>query len=228
MDIYPLGTAAAATNLGTVDSISYGMFEPNSGCSGDRSYNILTTVFQKRFLATRKKAETNYMLTYKYSNIWDREFRQIEHFVDDKDESLTSFWAIDFSRGRTPSSVTASGGDWVVAIDDTRYFSTVTNQKSHKAFLWTGSLGGWKEGDIDGLVANTKIIVDVDTDNYGGLSVSSANTSSVVYPIYEVHANPNSLTNFKEKTFFKDTINLSNDGGWIRSGEISFICKYKV
>ena len=223
MELFPIGTIANSSDSGTIDGISYSFFEPNSGCNSFRQYNILSSLFQNKVMSTRKKTEPVLNIEYSYDNIFDREFRQIEHFFDNVEESLTSFYVVDFSKGQTPSSVTVSGDDWVVAIKDTFLFSAVANYKANRALIKYGK--SWKEGTISALTTNTSITVDVE---YGNLALASANLYGMVYPIYEVYAVANSIANLQTTVFIKDTINILDIGGWMRSGKITFTSKYKV
>ena len=226
MDIFPIGTAAADTSKGTLDSISYSMFEPNYSCKSTIVTNILVEKFEQQTLHTRKKSEAYLTISYEYNNIFEREYRQIEHFIYSKDGELTSFYIVDFSKGITPSSVTESSGDWVVAIDNTFLYSAVVNKKAYYAFIWDGV--NWKIGSIASLSTNTSITVDVDTDSYGGLTLANASAKGIVYPVYQGYAGSGTLGTFKPTVFIDENINTSNDGGWMRSGNISFTSKYKV
>jgi hypothetical protein len=231
MRIFPVGTVAASSSQGTIDSISYNMFEPNMGCRSTFVHNILVDRFEQQTLTTRKKSEPFLTLVYSYDHIFDREYRQLEHFLNDVDEALTSFYLVDFSKGQTPSNISevSSGplaGNWTVHIDNTRLYSTLSNYKSSKAFLWDGV--NWKEGDIDSISPNVSISVDVDTNDYGNLSLANAQSSALVYPMYQVYAAAGSLTNFEEDVFVNESINTTSDGGWMRSGAITFTSKYKV
>jgi len=226
MNLYPIGLIAAASDAGTLDSVSYSLFEPNKKCSSQSIHDILTTKFQDQTMLARKKSFPFLTIQYEYENIFDREFRQIEHFVAEMEDALTSFFVVDFSKGLTPSGITDSTGDWVVAITNTRLFSEVANQKAHRAFVYNGS--SWKEGPITAITTNTSITVDVDTSNYGALALASANSSSIVYPMYQVYFSSNVLQNFSTSVYIEEDRNLTDDGGFMRSGSMGFISKYKV
>ena len=227
MNIFPIGAAQAANSQGSMNSVTtWPFFEPNLRCSSNKIYTVLTSRFENQTLQSRKKAEPYLMINYEYENIFAREFHQIETFIDLVEEGLNSFYVVDFSRGQTPTGVTDSSGDWVVAIDFTNYYSTTANQKATRAFLTDGI--NWKEGPVDSMSANTSITVDVDGSNYGSLLLATANTSAVVFPLYEVYLVPNSMSDFKAGTFVGGKMTLTKDGGFIRSGSISFTTKYKV
>lgn len=227
MDVFPIGSISASNSQGTIDSISYDQFEPNSGCRSYPIFNNLVTTFQSQTILTRKTAEPYLTLEYTYDNIFAREYRQIEHFIRKKEDSLNSFYVVDWYNGISPSNITNSGGDWVVSIDDTRLYSTISNQKANRAFVWDGS--NWKEGTILSLIANTSVTVDVDTNNYGALTLANAQANGMIYPLYQCFLIPQSLQNFKSGDFVpKENIDTSNDGGYMVSGSISFISKYKV
>lgn len=226
MDIFPIGTVAGSSSNGTIDSISYSMFEPNKNCKSSPVYNVLSIRYEQQTLATRKKSEPYLTVLYEYDNIYDREFRQIEHFIDDKEDSLTSFFLIDWSHGQTPTAVTDSSGDWIVSIANTRLYSTITNNKAYKVVLWDGS--NWKEGSINSISANTSVTVDVDTNEYGALTVANANLYANIYPLYQVYCAVNSLSSFVVGEYFNESVSISKDGGFMRTGNISFMSKYKV
>lgn len=227
MDIFPIGTISAASDDGTIDSITYTMFEPNGGCKSGETDNVLITLFEKKTMLTRKKAEPSLNLSYIYTNIFDREYRQISHFVKSVEGTLTSFWVVDFSMGQSPTSVTDSSGDWVVAIDNTRLYSIIANKKANRAFLWDGK-SSWKEGNIVAISTNVSITVNVDGSNFGDLSLANANADAFVYPMYEVYLIKGTLDNFNITNFWDDKIRTSTDGGYMRSGTINMISKYKV
>jgi hypothetical protein len=226
MNIFPIGLVAAASDQGTLNSISYDMFEPNDGCNSTYQFDILTTMFQNKMMLTRKKSERVLTVEYRYNNILEREYRQIEHFLSEMDESLTSFWLVDFSQGQTPTGIVESASDWIVSLDSTIRYSTTTNYKANRAFIKYGS--SWKEGSVVGISTNTSVTVDVDTSNYGNLSITNANLYAMIYPMYEVYAMQNSLSNLKTTVYVSKDISLNQNGGWMRSGNISFVGKYKV
>ena len=225
MDLYPVGTVAGSTSQGTIDGVSYSMFEPNVRCSSQEIHTILSTVFEQQIMLSRKKAEPMISFSYEYNNIFDREWRQIEHFIYAYNETLTPFFLIDFSKGQTPSSITASG-DWTVSIANTRLYSTVENYKANRAILWNGSK--WKEGQITTVTTNTSIIVDIDTNNYGSLTITEAQADAIIYPVYEVYLALGGASQFKTTEYWDESVTISNDGGWLRTGTITFISKYKV
>jgi hypothetical protein len=227
MLLFPIGTVAAASNAGTINSVSYNFFEPNLRCKSSPVFSVLSTKFEQQTSLVRKKAEPYLVISYDYENIFAREYLQIEHFVyTSADGGNASFYVVDFSKGITPSSVTDSGGDWVIAITNTRLFSILEKQKAHKVFITDGS--SWKEGDVIALTNNTSITADVDTNNYGALSVANANSYGMIFPMYECYTTENVLNNFNTTTFVDETINTVNDGGWMYSGTIGFMSKYKV
>ena len=225
MNIYPLGTCASANSSGTIDSISYSMFEPNLRCKSSPIFTILNTRWDNQTMQTRQKAEPYLSITYEYENIYDKEYKQIEHFIYSVAQGgVVSFHVVDFSAGVKPTSVTNSSGDWIVAIPNTRLYSAQANRKAANAFLWNGK--DYKEGDIVTVTANTSIKVDVDTNNYGNLSLANANSYAWVYPLYEVYVAENALSQFNT------TVNIDEENGiyagYMRSGSIGFFTRYKV
>lgn len=226
MDIFPIGTISANSDSGTIDGISFDMFEPNNGCRSQTIHDILVEKWNNMSITTRKRSLPMIIITYKYYNIYTKEFRQIERFVYDKDDALTSFYVIDFSKGQSPSSITNSGGDWVVAIDNTKPYSTNANMKSHHVFIWDGR--SWKEGPVNSIVANTSITVDVDTSNYGNLSLSDAQAGAFIYPMYTCYFGQSALVDFEQTIFIDGKINTSDIGGYMYSGTLNFSGKYKV
>ena len=226
MNIFPIGLIAASTSAGTIDSVSYNMFEPNVKAKSFEKHTILVSPFQQQTKLTRKKADPFLIIEYGYNDIFSREYRQIEHFVNEMEDALTSFYVVDWSKGVTSSSVTDASGDWTVAITNTRLFSTVANQRANRAFLWDGL--NWKEGPVASISTNTSITVDVDTSNYGGLTLANANTYGMVYPLYECYFSVDVLANFDTGAYIPENVNLSNDGGYVWKGNMSFVSKYKI
>lgn len=225
--MFPIGDVSATSSAGLVDSVSYDQFEPNAGSRSYVVYNNLVTTFQTQVILSRKQADPFLMIEYNYDNIFSREYRQIEHFVRKKEEALNSFYVVDWHKGITPSGIANSGGDWVVSIDNTRLFSTVTNQKANRAFIWDGS--NWKEGPVIAISANTSITVDVDTSNYGALTLTNAQARGMIYPLYQCFLVPQALDNFKTGDFVpKMDIDTSDDGGFMMSGSLTFVSKFKV
>ena len=225
--LFPIGTMAAASDAGTIDSVSYSLFEPNAKCDSQKIFYILTSQFENKSMMTRKKASPYMSISYEYENIFTREYRQLEHFVKSVDDALTSFYVVDFSKGFKPSSVTESSGDWVIAITNTYLFSTAANYKSYYALVSNGR-GSYKFGSISAISANTSVTLDVDTLNYGALSSTTANSSGILFPVYECYFTANSINNFKSGSYVNETIGLSTDGGFLYSGNLSFISKYPV
>ena len=68
MRIFPIGTIAAATSQGTMENISYDLFEPNTNCNSQKMRTILQTKFQDQSLLQRKKAEAYMAINYFYTN----------------------------------------------------------------------------------------------------------------------------------------------------------------
>lgn len=226
MKLFPIGTMVAATNTASIDGISYQMFEPNKSCKSDVTYNILTTRFGNQTMLARKKSQPYLTINYEYDNIYNREYNQISHFIDNIDEALTSFYTPNFEKGITPSDVVSYSATWVVSVDNTRLFSAVANQKANRVFIWDGA-GHWKEGLISSIVTNSSLSISL-SDNYGNLSATAAKNDGVVYPLYQVYVTSKSLASFKPTTYLNASIGHSHIGGFMQSGNITFSSKYKV
>ena len=223
LQLFPIGNTASKVSTGSIDGNVYTMFEPNDGCRSHKIHTTLLTNFQDQTMLSRKKAEPYLTITYTYNNIFNREFKQIEHFVDEVDDALTSFYTIDWSRGEQPNLV-ASAGAWTVYVNDTRNYSATTNKKSNKAFIWNGS--SWKMGVVTTVTAASSIVVTLSPNNRGSLTHSTIKKPlTMVYPVYEVRFADNVLSNFDKGEYWDDD---SNDRGFLRSGMISFVSKYKV
>ena len=225
MKIYPIGTVAAASNQGTIDGVSYNMFEPNTDCQSHPIYNVLQTKFGDQSIVTRKKAAPFLRITYNYDNIFTKEYRQIERAVDDVGESLTALYVIDFSKGITPSAVASAGAKWTVSLDDTFFYSATAGYKANRAILWNGR--SWKEGSITGLTLNASITVDIQANRFGAMPLADA-VGGMVYPTYEAYIAPQSLQNFKPGVYWREDITTNEPGGYVYSGNIDFTSKYKL
>jgi len=228
MDLFPIGTVAASSNKGTIEGVSYSMFEPNSKVSSRPIFSTLVTRFENVSMATRKKAEPILTLSCAYDGIFTREYRQLQHFIDFVEAELNSFFIVDLSQGLSPSSVTTVS-NWVANIDNTRLFSTITNKKANYVFFWNAL--SWKIGQVSTVTANTSLTCDV-SDDLGAMTAAQAavvtgNLKTLIYPMYEVFIS-GGLDSFKQVEFIDETINLTNDGGATYSGELSFTSRYKV
>ena len=226
LKLFPVGNTASKVSTGTLDSISYSVFEPNGRCHSNVVHSILTTQYQDQMMQTRKKAANYLIITYEYENILDREYKQIEHFVDNVDDALTSFYTIDWSKAQNPSTVASAANIWTVTLDKTRLYSAVTNDKANKIFLWNGIK--WKLGDITSVTTNTSVLMDLDAHHRGSLKYTEV-SDALAYPVYEVGLSQNALSGFKSSEYIDDeTMTLLGNGGYMRSGILSFISKYKV
>jgi len=226
MLLFPIGTTSAASDAGTIEGVSYNFFEPNLRCKSAPAFSILSTKFEQQTSLVRKKAEPYLIINYEYENIFSREYRQIEHFLySSADGGNTPFYVVDFTNLITPTSITESSGDWIAAISNTRLFSTLEKQKAHNVFITNGT--SWKEGSVIALTANTSITIDVDTNNFGNLAIADI-AGAIIAPMYEVYAAENILSNFNTTSFIEETISTAGDGGWMYSGTIGFMSKYKV
>lgn len=223
MDIFPMGTVTSATSCGTIDGRSYDMFEPNNGAKSNKVYTNLVTTMYDQTMLTRKKALPYITITYEYSDIWAKEYRQISHFVDSKEDNLNPFYVVDFSNQVGYDSIASSNGKWIIDTDETRHFSAIANQKSPNAFIWDGNK--FRVGDVSSITTNASLSVDVSTNNYGSLSYSSAFSGGYLYPIYECYFNQNSLKDFDKGVFIDVS---TSERGFVRSGTIGFTSKYKV
>lgn len=225
MKIFPIGDVAAASNQGTIDGISYSMFEPNTSCQSHFVYNVIQTKFGEQSMVTRKKAAPFLQIIYNYDNIFTREYRQIERAVDDVDEALTPLFAVDFSKGITPSAVASAGAKWTVSIDDTYFYSATAGYKANRALLWNGR--AWKEGAISGLTLNASITVDIQANRFGALSLADA-AQGMVLPLYEAYIAPGVTQNFKPGAYWQEDVTTGEPGGYMYSGNVNFTSKYKM
>lgn len=227
MQLFPIGTVSSGNNYGTISGRQYTFFEPNAGCQPMPNYTSLISRFQNMTISTRKKASPYLSVTYKYNNIYSIEYEQIADFIDSVDESVTSFYLVDLSRGVRPSAIDTSS-TWTASITNTRLFDTVQNQKADYIFFWNTLK--WKIGTISAVTANTSVQCDVDTNNYGAMSdlegtVVTGNRAVMVYPIYQVYANQGALNSFQVVDYWPNT---DSNRGYRYSGDITFISKYKI
>ena len=224
--LFPIGTVASKVSTGTLDSLQYSMFEPNGKCNSNIVHTILTTQFQDQVMLTRKKAAPYLIITYEYENILDREYKQIEHFAYSVDDSLTSFYTVDWSKAQNPSSVASATNTWRVTLDNTRAYSSIANEKSNKMFLWNGTK--WKLGDVAAVNTNATVALDLSSYHRGSLLYSETN-AALAYPVYEVRLSQNALAGFKSDVYVDDEdMTITGSGGYMRSGILSFISRYKV
>ncbi len=225
MKIFPIGNVVAASNLGALNGVPLAMFEPNKLCESHAVHTILQTRFGDQTQVTRKKAQPFMQISYNYENIFTREFRQVERAVMDVDESLTPLYVVDFSRGLSPSTVATGGAQWTVSIDDTYFYSATAGFRANRAFLWDGR--SWKEGNVTGVTLNTNITVNIQGNLFGGMPLGDA-TNGMVYPMYESYIAAQALQGFKPGDYWWEDIKTGESGGYMYTGNINFVSKYKV
>lgn len=222
MQIYPIGMVNNFDSTATLDTNGqkFTMWEPNNGCQSYSVYSTLRTRFENQTILARKKAEPYLVINYNYKNIWDREIRNVEWFVDKMDGELNSFYVVDWSKGETPSSITTS---WVININRTRIYSTTSNYKSNYAFVWDGN--NFKCGQVSNISSFSSITISQD---YGDLTATLASSRGMVYPVYECYFSENPMPNFKPGQFIPDTVASVECGGYLWTGDTSFTSKYKT
>ena len=227
--LFPIGTISGASSSGVIDGISYSLFEPNNGCISVPNYSNLVHEFENKTLFTRQKALSYLSILYSYEDIWTKEYNQLRSFVNLVKDSLTSFMAVDWSKGQDPSAI--SGADWstsnVVSIDDTSLYSSITHYKSNNMLIWDGG-DAWKLGTVISVSANTSVTINVTGNNYGSLSFSTATSLGYVYPVYTCYMTQGALSNFSKGEYVKQPIGLNEIGGFMYSGTISLRGKYKI
>jgi len=227
MDLFPLGTLVAAESYGTIGGVSYNFFEPNDKCKSFVTATSLVTRFQNQTILARKKAEQYLTINYSYRNIFSTEFDQIQHFLENKDEAVNSFYVVDLAKGVLPSAIDTST-TWIASIANTRLYSATTNLKSNYVFFYNGLV--WKVGTITTVTTNTSVTCDVDTNNFGTMtdalgSVVTGRRPTMIYPIYQCFAVPGVLATFDVTEWWP---NVDTDRGYMWSGNISFTSKYSV
>jgi len=228
MWLFPAGELDSGKNYGLIDNIQYNYFEPNRNFNSFPTYSSLQTRFQNQTILSRKIGEPFLNIIYEYSNIFASEYRQIEHFINKKEDAVNSFYVIDLSKGEVPSAIDTSS-TWIPSISNTRLYSAVSNMKANYIFFFNGIK--WKLGTITTVTTNTSVTTDVDTNNFGTLSdtegaVVTGNQCTFIYPVYQCYVLPNQMANFKRTNYWdnKDSENY----GPMYSGSISFVSKYKV
>lgn len=224
MLVFPVGTINSSDSTGTLNDSTYTLWEPNNGCHVSRIYHNIVEKFEAGIITTRQKAEPLLTITYNYDNIFHKEYKQIEHFVRHRKAELHSFYTIDWSSGYTPDSVASLvSGRWKITIDSTLDYSATGNMKSNFGILWNGS--AFRIGQIYSV--NTATSVDM-LLQYGNLSLTKAQTESNFYPIYNVYFTQNPLSGFQPTVYIGGDLSNTDFAGYMRSGTVSFITKYKV
>ena len=224
MLVFPVGTINSSDSTGTLNSITYTMWEPNNGCSSNRIYHNIVSKFESGILTTRQKAEPLIAIHYNYENIFHKEFKQIEHFVRHRKAELNSFYTVDWSSGHTPDSVASLvSGRWKVVIDSTLDYSATGNMKANFGMLWDGNK--FRIGQIYSV--NTATSIDLSLQ-YGNLTLTSAQNEANLYPLYEVYFTQDPIQGFQPTQYIGGDLSNTDFAGYMRSGTVSFISKYKV
>lgn len=223
--LFPIGTLSNGSGTGSLNSVSYSPFEPNGGCKSTPVYNNYTTKFQQQTLLTRKQGLPFLQISYEYNNIFSSEYNQIEHFISSVEDNLTSFFVVDYSKGIDPATITNS---YDFLTNNTRLYSEVANQKANNLLFSNGYK--WKFATITNISANTSVTVNVTATNnaasfLGDLTSTQVTAAGVfVYPVYECYTTGNSLDNFKKGEYIIDSV----ERGFMYSGELNFVSKYKI
>jgi hypothetical protein len=227
MDLFPTGTMASGSDNGTIDFVSYSFFEPNVKALSSPTFTSLVSRFQNQTILARKKADPYLTLTYEYNNIYLSEYQQIEHFIDSKEDAVNSFYVVDLSKGILPTAIDTSS-TWTASIPNTRLYDTVQNQKANYMFFYNGRT--WKLGTVSTVNANVSVVCNVDSNNYGAMTdaegaIITDPEMTMVYPVYQCFANPGGINSFKTTVYWS---NEDSERGFMYSGNLSFITKYKV
>jgi hypothetical protein len=227
MDLFPIGTMADGSDNGTIDSVSYSFFEPNVRATSSPKFTSLVSRFQNQTILARKKADPYLTLNYEYNNIYASEYQQIEHFIDSKEDAVNSFYVVDLSKGTLPTAINTSS-TWTASIANTRLYDTVTNQKANYMLFYNGVT--WKLGTVTTVNANVSVVCNVDTNNYGAMTdaegaIITEPIMTMVYPVYQCFTPPGSLESFKTTVYWS---NEDENRGFLYSGNLSFVTKYKI
>ena len=223
MILFPIGTVSTTESVGTINHITYKLWEPNDGCFSKKIYHNLVSQFDEAILTTRQKAEPTLSINYIYSNIFHKEYKQIEHFVSNRKSQLNPFFAVDWSSGYTPTTVASVAGDWQVVIDSTLDYSATINMKANYLLLWNGNK--FRIGNVTNINSATRLTISKD---YGNLSLTDSQNNANAYPIYEVYFTQDPLQNFTQSDYIGGNLSKTDFGGYMRSGTVAFISKYKV
>jgi len=226
MDLFPIGLVGS-TSKGTLNSISYSLFEPNNGCKSFEQFNNLVNMFETQTMTTRQKALPILSIEYTYNNIYDREFRQMEHFLYSvASGKLNPFYAVDWSRGQKFIGDGAFDASTNMTVTNSIHYSATTNYKSNWVLVWSGYQ--FKIGTIIAIPDAVTIRADFTSSNLGNLTYAKASSMAIIYPIYEVYSTVENLQEFSVQGFADNKFVSPQDSGYMRSGSILFVSKYKI
>ncbi len=224
-NIFPMGLVANGSSTGTISGIAgHTLFEPNMRCSSSDMHNILVSQFEQQTRSTRKKANPYITVTYEYENIFNREYAQIEHFVNTIGEGgLNSFYVVDFARGQSPTNVTDGATNWQVDVDNTRYYA---NEQIYT--MIRSPKYGFKAGPYTAIDTNTSVTINQTDTTWGSLTLANAVSDGTLYPMYKMYFTPSPLAGFKTTYFVNEPMGMAatQDGGFMRSGTITFVSFY--
>lgn len=226
--LFPIGYIASqnATSAGAWSSTGHPavniMFEPNDGCTKQRTSYTGVSTMENRVMWTRKVGERKHTITYKYSNIWSSEYRYVKKFMDDiADGRANSFYVIDFSSGEKVTALASVGGNVLASIPSTHEFTATPSQGGYYACLWNGFQKRYRIGIVSA-VGDRSITFPQSTD-YGNLASILVTNQVVAYPMYEVYlADDNADLEVSE---YIDMNQATTFAGAVRSGQIQFIQK---
>lgn len=218
MVIFPCGIVTTDPAGGTFGYL----FEPNDGANRQVVHTTLVSKTDSNFQVTRKKALAYHVFSYKYNNIWAREWLQIDRFFKSVDGKLTSFYLVDFSHmqpcsmsGTTTRTITKGG---TIATLRTSDFTTTTGDGGNYACVWNPNSSAFIIGIVSSIAADTNITFPAATA-IGALAATT--TGIIVAPVYECYFAEDQLQ------FEPGEFNPSSDseGGFLYTGSIGFLQK---
>jgi len=227
--LFPIGFVATcnSSSCGAWSSTGHPaintMFEPNDGCSKQRSGYTGVSTMENRTMWVRKIGERKHSITYKYSNIWNSEYKYIKRFMDDiADSRANSFYVIDFSSGVKVTALASTGGNIRASIYNTSDFSATPAQGGYYTCLWNGHQRKFRIGINSAISEDSSITFPQSTD-YGNLASILIADQVFAYPMYEVFLAEDNAD--LEVSGFVDSLAATSFAGPVRSGQIQFIQK---
>jgi len=189
------------------------LVEPNSGCKSSPQDTTLSGISENHSIVTRQKIPIYRNIQYTFSDIWHREYREIERFYELCNGKADRFYAIDFSAGEPVTGFKIAGGNLTASITDTSSFNTTAGKGGYWQCCVKSTNASLRVGKSVSISADANVVF---VASYGDLT-NFVTGKVTAYPLYNCIFTDD-LSNFKVGEHNPET---DADGGYMRSGNVS-------
>lgn len=206
--------AASATNS---------MFEPNLKAQKEKTGYTAISDMENRAIWARKIAQHKHTFEYRYSKIWNHEFKRIRGFIRHvADFRANSFYIVDWSSGQKITALASIGPTatkWNASVHDTSDYSATSGTGGRYVCAWYPDRQKFRIGIVSSKWEDSSVQW-AESSDFGDLNEFRQNRM-YLYPMYRVY-----LTEDKENfnvTFFADADLGASFAGPVRDGQVKFV-----